>query len=228
MIGIMALRQNSVYFQCHPLVYLIKLHIEMNMAELIVKIRKAAQRREVNNWDNVFFPTASPHDQALQMVPVRRQRSSPFAKFHRGGSDIDMDLAAIEEDTHQVPPSKRCRPSFFHLMHLGRDSDMELIDMPGAAVTTKSTWASDRVAMKGRGIQDAPDGDTIAASSDAGIVWQATDDGGSPRQGQRKDSHAASQGNLGVSGTEGDMEISGMDHDDSSVRRLAQDPKDSC
>merc|ERR1712137_1289582 len=116
MISIMTMRQSSVYFQCHPLVYLIKLHIEMNMAELIVKIRKAAQRREVNNWENVFFPTASPHDQALQMAPVRRQRSSPFAKFHRGGSDIEMDLATIEGDAHQVPPSKRRRPSFFHLM----------------------------------------------------------------------------------------------------------------
>lgn len=222
------MRQSSLYFQCHPLVYLIKLHIEMNMAELIVKIRKAAQRREVNNWENVFFPTASPHDQALQMAPVRRQRSSPFAKFHRGGSDIEMDLATIEGDAHQVPPSKRRRPSFFHLMHLSRDSDIELIDMPGAAVTAKSTWVSDRATIKGRGSQDAPDRDTISASADAGIVLQATDDGGSPRQRQRKDSHATSQRDISVSGTEGDMETSGMDHDDFSVQRLAQDPKDSC
>ena len=227
MISIMTMRQSSVYFQCHPLVYLIKLHIEMNMAELIVKIRKSAERSEVNNWDNVFFPTALPHDQALEAAPVRQNRSSPFAKF-RCGHDIEMELAAIDGDTHQVPPSKRRRPSFFHLMHLGRDLEMETIDMPEAAVTSADTWTSDRTIDQRRKSQDVADRDTTATSPDAGIVLRATGLDGSPRQEQGGDARNASQGDISVNGTERDTEISGMDRDDSSVRRLAPDPKNSC
>ena len=80
MIAIMTMQQSSVYFQCHPLVYLIKLHIEMNMAELIVKIRKSAQRREVNDWDNVFFPNASPHNLAL-VSNIRGSLLPPSARI---------------------------------------------------------------------------------------------------------------------------------------------------
>lgn len=226
MIGIMTLRHSSVYFQCHPLLYLIKLHIEMNMAELVVKIRKSAQRREVNNWDDVFFPTASPHDMALQATPVRRHRPSVFAKFHRG-PDTEMELAAIEEDTHQLPPPKQRQSSFFHLPHLGRDDGMELIDMPEAAVTSAKTWASDRATVQGSASQDAAERDPTTASPDVGLVVQATGDGGSPSLAQREDAHSASQGDISLHGTDGDMEISPTDHDDSSVRRLAQGSRDN-
>ncbi|KAK9413227.1 hypothetical protein SUNI508_02426 [Seiridium unicorne] len=38
LIGVMSLGQGFVYVQFHPLVYIIKLHIELNMADLITKI----------------------------------------------------------------------------------------------------------------------------------------------------------------------------------------------
>ncbi|KAI1852388.1 hypothetical protein JX266_002566 [Neoarthrinium moseri] len=41
LIGVMSLPSNTIYLQFHPLVYLVKLHIEMNIAELIVKVVKA-------------------------------------------------------------------------------------------------------------------------------------------------------------------------------------------
>ncbi|KAH7111353.1 hypothetical protein B0J11DRAFT_619929 [Dendryphion nanum] len=45
LIGVMSLRNGFVYVQFHPLVYLIKLHIEMNNADLIIKIVKATNRK---------------------------------------------------------------------------------------------------------------------------------------------------------------------------------------
>ncbi|KAF1963108.1 hypothetical protein CC80DRAFT_392025, partial [Byssothecium circinans] len=46
LIGMMSLRNGFVYVQFHPLVYLIKLHIEMNNADLIIKIVRATNRND--------------------------------------------------------------------------------------------------------------------------------------------------------------------------------------
>ncbi|RYP45540.1 hypothetical protein DL768_008132 [Monosporascus sp. mg162] len=45
LIGVMSLGNGFIYVQFHPLVYLLKLHIEMNMAELIVKVAQKAENR---------------------------------------------------------------------------------------------------------------------------------------------------------------------------------------
>ncbi|KAK8036196.1 hypothetical protein PG993_008810 [Apiospora rasikravindrae] len=42
LIGVMSLPDDAVYLQFHPLVYLLKLHIEMNLAELLAKIVRAS------------------------------------------------------------------------------------------------------------------------------------------------------------------------------------------
>ncbi|KAK6836244.1 hypothetical protein PG987_006739 [Apiospora arundinis] len=42
LIGVMSLQDDAVYLQFHPLVYLLKLHIEMNLAELLAKIVRAS------------------------------------------------------------------------------------------------------------------------------------------------------------------------------------------
>ncbi|RYP89450.1 hypothetical protein DL769_000001 [Monosporascus sp. CRB-8-3] len=45
LIGVMSLGHGIIYVQFHPLVYLLKLHIEMNMAELIVKVAQQSENR---------------------------------------------------------------------------------------------------------------------------------------------------------------------------------------
>ncbi|RYP04321.1 hypothetical protein DL764_004514 [Monosporascus ibericus] len=45
LIGVMSLGNGFIYVQFHPLVYLLKLHIEMNMAELIIKVAQKAGNR---------------------------------------------------------------------------------------------------------------------------------------------------------------------------------------
>ncbi|KAK8062951.1 hypothetical protein PG997_015048 [Apiospora hydei] len=44
LIGVMSLPDDAVYLQFHPLVYLLKLHIEMNLAELLAKIVRASNQ----------------------------------------------------------------------------------------------------------------------------------------------------------------------------------------
>ncbi|KAH6634924.1 hypothetical protein B0J18DRAFT_487078 [Chaetomium sp. MPI-SDFR-AT-0129] len=43
LIGLMSLKDDAVYVQVHPLMYLVKLNIEMNMAELIAKVVRRSQ-----------------------------------------------------------------------------------------------------------------------------------------------------------------------------------------
>ncbi|KAI0017734.1 hypothetical protein F4780DRAFT_795793 [Xylariomycetidae sp. FL0641] len=46
-IGIMSLASHTAYIQFHPLVYLVKLHIELNLAELVSKLMKASNAAEL-------------------------------------------------------------------------------------------------------------------------------------------------------------------------------------
>ncbi|CRK18261.1 hypothetical protein BN1723_006753 [Verticillium longisporum] len=62
-IGLMSLPNTLIYGQSHPLAYLAKLHIEMNMAQLIAKIVKASH--EINSFES-----------HLQHSTVRRSEST--------------------------------------------------------------------------------------------------------------------------------------------------------
>ncbi|KAK4159812.1 hypothetical protein QBC43DRAFT_221101 [Cladorrhinum sp. PSN259] len=48
-VGIMSLDDDTVYMQVHPLTYLAKLHIEMNMAELLGKVIKKSNERRTSS-----------------------------------------------------------------------------------------------------------------------------------------------------------------------------------
>ncbi|KAL9944686.1 hypothetical protein D7B24_001999 [Verticillium nonalfalfae] len=62
-IGLMSLPNTFIYAQFHPLAYLAKLHIEMNMAQLIAKVVKASH--EINSFES-----------HLQHSTVRRSEST--------------------------------------------------------------------------------------------------------------------------------------------------------
>ncbi|KAF4341026.1 hypothetical protein FBEOM_5077 [Fusarium beomiforme] len=67
LIAMMSLPNDIVYVQFHPLAYLVKLHIEMNMADLIIKVVKAS-----NNSD---YPDYS----GSRSNPTQKQKSSKQA-----------------------------------------------------------------------------------------------------------------------------------------------------
>jgi hypothetical protein len=59
----MSLPNSFVYVQFHPLVYLVKLHIEMNMADLIGKVVRASSNANASNGYNTRSRTyqSNPH-----------------------------------------------------------------------------------------------------------------------------------------------------------------------
>lgn len=64
LIGSMSIGTGVVYIQFHPLVYLIKLHIELNMAELMAKVVRASN--PINTIDTTLCsqslkPGETPH-----------------------------------------------------------------------------------------------------------------------------------------------------------------------
>jgi len=62
LIGLMSLKNGIVYIQFHPVVYIVKLNIEMSMAALITKIAISGERTDFqpphtvsHNYDNATF-----------------------------------------------------------------------------------------------------------------------------------------------------------------------------
>ncbi|KAH7371747.1 hypothetical protein BKA66DRAFT_514079 [Pyrenochaeta sp. MPI-SDFR-AT-0127] len=92
LIGVMSLRNGFVYVQFHPLVYLIKLHIEMNNADLIIKIVKVSNRNNQIQGYGVDYNSAhhrsqQPKPEALSDTAVEykhrvRERFSTEARTH--------------------------------------------------------------------------------------------------------------------------------------------------
>ncbi|KAK2058724.1 hypothetical protein LY76DRAFT_47973 [Colletotrichum caudatum] len=75
-IGLMSLPNTLIYAQFHPLAYLIKLHIEMGMADLIAKIVKASHPMSphLEPWrdNNDITPDLNKHDSLLRSAGSKR------------------------------------------------------------------------------------------------------------------------------------------------------------
>ncbi|KAK1773252.1 hypothetical protein QBC45DRAFT_97963 [Copromyces sp. CBS 386.78] len=113
-IGLMSLRNDVLYVQVHPLTYMAKLYIEMNVAEFLGKILKQSNRRRnsfplsndchsptmCNGWQPDLEATGNPHDYVFN----REWRNSKH-EFHvkqSGGQmhPLNMDLLTGGEKNH--------------------------------------------------------------------------------------------------------------------------------
>ncbi|MCJ1250526.1 hypothetical protein MMC30_007754 [Trapelia coarctata] len=71
LIGLMSLKNGIVYIQFHPLVYIVKLNIEMSMAALVTKIAISGERTDFqqphtisHNYDSATFGKRDGHKNA--------------------------------------------------------------------------------------------------------------------------------------------------------------------
>ncbi|KAF7563997.1 hypothetical protein G7046_g121 [Stylonectria norvegica] len=94
LIGMMSLPNDIVYLQFHPLAYLVKLHIEMNMADLITKVVKASSATGYPDYSNERSRSAP---KSSQRGPTNGSKkvASMFAGgnttyIEAGGDDIEM------------------------------------------------------------------------------------------------------------------------------------------
>jgi hypothetical protein len=96
----MSLPNDIVYLQFHPLTYLVKLHIEMNMAELITKVVKASNP---NGYD--YSDSRSRSGQKSGKTTTGKKMGSVFPgnnqTFIEAGGD-NIELPQRKEDGIQV------------------------------------------------------------------------------------------------------------------------------
>ncbi|KAI1343640.1 hypothetical protein F5Y15DRAFT_171847 [Xylariaceae sp. FL0016] len=90
LIGVMSIGTGVVYIQFHPMVYLIKLHIELNMAELIGKIVKASN--PLNDRVIAHVPTAAT---ALSSSMTTTTMTSKARARHFSDIDLDVELGDL-------------------------------------------------------------------------------------------------------------------------------------
>ncbi|KAF5556272.1 hypothetical protein FNAPI_5795 [Fusarium napiforme] len=100
LIAMMSLPNDIVYLQFHPLTYLVKLHIEMNMAELITKVVKASNP---NGYD--YSGSRSRSGQKSGKTTTGKKMGSVFPgnnqTFIEAGGD-NIELPQRKEDGIQV------------------------------------------------------------------------------------------------------------------------------
>ncbi|KAF4442327.1 hypothetical protein FACUT_2144 [Fusarium acutatum] len=91
LIAMMSLPNDIVYVQFHPLAYLVKLHIEMNMADLIIKVVKAS-----NNSDYPDYSGSRSHSTQKKSSKQTGKSKVPSAMFVGGNTTF------IEANTDDI------------------------------------------------------------------------------------------------------------------------------
>ncbi|RSL50768.1 hypothetical protein CEP53_008695 [Fusarium sp. AF-6] len=91
LIAMMSLPNDIVYLQFHPLAYLVKLHIEMNMAELITKVVKASNP---NGYDYSGSRSRSNPKSSQHQTVTGKKMGSIFpggnTTYVEAGEDIEL------------------------------------------------------------------------------------------------------------------------------------------
>lgn len=97
LIGLMSLPNQIVYIQFHPVTYMVKLNIEMSMADLITKLARGEN-------SDTHLPTSSNHrTMTTHDDPEERARPQPFA-MHTIQSPKQDDSSS--EDLRQIGVTK--------------------------------------------------------------------------------------------------------------------------
>lgn len=99
LIGLMSLQNQVVYIQFHPIAYMVKLNIEMSMADLIVKI---ARNSEIDVNDESSGPRAYPDTKSGTRNPglsgVHDYAGGQTSTFHAAHAPISALDQADRED----------------------------------------------------------------------------------------------------------------------------------
>ncbi|KAH7156054.1 hypothetical protein EDB81DRAFT_377002 [Dactylonectria macrodidyma] len=105
LVGMMSLPSDIVYLQFHPLAYLVKLHIEMNMAELITKVVKASNPSDYADYSN--SRSRSNPKSSRGATEGSKKMASIFPRgnttyIEAGGEEIEMKPAGGIQKTSQI------------------------------------------------------------------------------------------------------------------------------
>ncbi|KAK7998421.1 translation initiation factor 2- alpha subunit [Apiospora arundinis] len=133
-ISMMSLKNTFVYMQFHPLAYMVKLNIEMSMAELIAKV---AKQRRLEMWENEDLSNnttfgnmtqATTTTMTAELSHVSTNRSGRMRKvvdtmLHRSNGSRDSSHAAYTElenqRSHPQHPQRPPSATVFPRHHTG-------------------------------------------------------------------------------------------------------------
>lgn len=109
LIGLMFLPNQVVYVQFHPVVYMVKLNIEMSMASLVVRLARGKPQNDMN--PEAFDSYSDPNTHSLSAAkPSQKNASRHFpsrSKRHSGGMH-GLGLSKINSDEN-MDRSIECR-----------------------------------------------------------------------------------------------------------------------
>jgi hypothetical protein len=122
------------YVQFHPLAYLVKLHIEMNMADLIIKVVKASNG---NGYDYSGSKSGSTQPKQKSAANKLGKGHIPSAMFvggnltfvQAGADDDDIEMNRMDQGGIQ----KTTRTEVEVVVKQTRQSDSDDRDMPSDA-----------------------------------------------------------------------------------------------
>lgn len=100
LIGLMSLPNQVVYIQFHPVTYMVKLNIEMSMAELITKLAKG------ENSDMQMPSTSGHRTQAREEEEHDHQPQNYKLQSVNRTQPIGEDFSSIDDDMGQFDESK--------------------------------------------------------------------------------------------------------------------------
>ncbi|ETS77249.1 hypothetical protein PFICI_11123 [Pestalotiopsis fici W106-1] len=125
LIGMMSLPNSAVYIQFHPLTYLVKLHIEMNIADLISKIVKATNQLDEYRTNKHGAPHVSNSAAGTSSSGASKQPSKMSSSFsrtqqqqHRNSNLKRMDSIDLALHGFALPNwGKECGPATSSTTH---------------------------------------------------------------------------------------------------------------
>ncbi|KAK7943467.1 uncharacterized protein PG986_012580 [Apiospora aurea] len=110
LIGSMSLPSGLIYIQFHPLTYLIKLHIELNLAELIAKVVQATNPLNVTDleWTTTACEPSSPPPPPPPITSALGGMKRPRPTRSLSGLDslemLEIDLGMVPIKHHRLFP----------------------------------------------------------------------------------------------------------------------------
>ncbi|KAM0238897.1 hypothetical protein ACHAP5_008532 [Fusarium lateritium] len=134
LIAMMSLPNDIVYVQFHPLAYLVKLHIEMNMADLIIKVVKASNN---GNYPDYSGDRSRSTEQKKKSSRPSRKSKMPSAMFMGGNTTVIEagvdDIAMVDMMEGGIQKTTRTEVSVKHT----RKSEADDRDMVSDAGSTR-------------------------------------------------------------------------------------------
>ncbi|KAH7000532.1 hypothetical protein EDB80DRAFT_113933 [Ilyonectria destructans] len=99
LIGLMSLKSSLVYLSFHPVCYLLKLQIEMTMAELITKIVRSSN---ASGNEDVYYRHSSGGKSRIDGTTGKSKFSNTLSKGHnttfRGGNTTHVGVGDVDSD----------------------------------------------------------------------------------------------------------------------------------